>query len=222
MKLFANWFCRGGGGRPSKFKATTDGRRRYAGNFRPFCHRHALSSERKNAITSFVSGLLVFGRPAAVVWPIVFRIVDAVNRVLRGRTGAHVFEEALKRIIPLWTHGNAATSVAAVSRIIGIVAPPNHTSPNSMFWTLAHPVFGMAKACHFFVEATTASRASVNQMARSNDHGLSASAAAQPSDGLGFPSYRLQRRQSFEPLLGEIFKTHAATVPQKQIEPQEA
>lgn len=222
MKLFANRLCCRVGGRPSKLKATTDGRRRYAREFRPFCHRQTLSVPCQNTVRSFIPRLLFSGHPAAVAREIAFFVVYPIQRVLRGRTWAHVLEERIEGIFPTRADRNAAASVAAVGRIIAIVATSNHSPPNSMFGTLAHPVFGMAQSSHFFAEAPTASRASVNQMTRSNDHGLSARAAAQPGDGFGFPSYRLQRCQSFELLPGEISKTHAATIPQKQIEPQEA
>lgn len=213
MKLFANRLTQRVGERPTTSQTMTDDRRWYPGQFSPFSRCHASSTECEKAIVAFIPSLLFPGRPAAVLWTVVFGVVNAIQRVLRTWPRADVLEERLEGISPALAHGNAAASVLVVGGIIGIVATLDHPRPSCILAAFRHPVFdSMEQPSSFVPKTATASNTSVKQMVRDNDCGIPTDAAAQPGTAFEFPFYRLQRRESFEFLIGEIQRTHAGII----------
>ncbi len=217
MKLLVNGLAQGVGDRPAKLKSRNDSSIRYPRDLRPFCHGHGLSPQCDEATSSHISGLIFSSRPTAVVGRVAFLVVNALKGVLRRRARTHVFQKRCEAIFPAGADQNVAGSVVVVVGILGIVATLNHTLPSIVLGTVAHSVFDDAKVkpAGLSLKAAAAFRISAMQIALSNGHGVSAGAAAQPSDGFEFPSYRLQHCKPSELLVGEISKTHVAILPQE-------
>ncbi len=153
--------------------------------------------------------------PAAVLRPVALRVVDAIQRMLRGRASAYVFEKYLKGIFPLRAHGDAATAVSSVAITLGIQAPLEHLHPSIVLGSSTHSVFGKAKPAQFFMKAAAASGNAANQIPHNNGHGISTRAATQPKGGFRLPSYRLQRCEPSKLLLGKLPKRHTAIMYRK-------
>lgn len=206
MGLLANGLSQCIGESPASLKAPTNCLLRYPCDLSPFCHPQAFSVPCQETAGSFISCLLFCGRPATVLRRVALVVLDAVNRVMRAWTRAHVFEERLEGIFPARAHRNAATAVVAPAGIIEIIATLDHGSPSSILTALVHSVLGIAQPDPLFVKATTASRGSINQSTRTNDDGFPAGTAAQPSIASEFHSDWFDRRQLSELLIGEIAK----------------
>lgn len=216
MGLLATRLCQRVSERPASLKAPTNGLLRYPHDLSPFCHPQVLSVPAQETLVSFISRLLPCSRPAAVVGRVALRIVDAINRVLRGRARAHVFEKCFERGFPLRADRNPARSIAAIGRFFGIVAALKHVSPNSILTDLVHSVLGIAQPNSFPLKAPAASRGSINQTTRTNDDSFPAGTVTQPSIAFRFHSNWFEHREPSEFLIGEIAKRwHAAIMYQK-------
>ena len=215
MRLLASGLTQCVGDRPAPLKTFTNGRTLDACDFRPFYHRHTFSSQRKDATGSSISSLFFSGRPPAILGRVAFRVVDAIQRVFQTWAWAHVFQKCLNGILPLWAHRNAATSVPAIARIVGIITTLEHASPTSIFWASRHSMFGKKKAGDFFHKAAAAASVSAAQATRTNDNCISADATAQPSEIIGFCSRWLQHYKPSEFLIGKIAQIHADILYQK-------
>ncbi len=202
--------------RPTSPQAPVNDRALYTCEFRPFCHRHGLSVERENVVVFSVSRLFPYGCPTAILGRIACVIVDAIHRVLRGWTFAHVLEERLKGILPLRAHRNAAPTVSTIGNVLRIVAPLDNLLPSVVLRTVAHSVFESAKPSNFLVDlfpvAAAALSMSTDQVCRRDCRDISATATAQPSAAPEFPFYRFQRCQPSEFLVGEISRPHVGII----------
>lgn len=212
MKLFANRRTQCAGERPALAKTPMDERNLYACDLSPLYQRHTLPAPCQNPVGSSISLLLFFTRPAAVFGRVTFLVVYSIQRVLRGRTPAHVFEERFKRIFPAGADKNITITITVVIMILRIVAALDHMRPSVIFRTFAHIVRDKPKSSQFFPKAAAASYDSIAQMTASNDRGFPTDTATQPSKVSGFPSYRFQRCQPPEFLIGEISKLHAGII----------
>jgi len=206
MKLFVNGTTQHVGNRPVLAKTPTDGIVRYSCDFSPFCYGQAAPFQFKNPVVSSVSRLFFCDYPPAVVGRVAFFIVEAIQRVVRRGTSAHVFEKRLKGIFPACAHKNLAASVAVVAGILWIVATLNHSYPRPIFSGVTHSMLG--------IDTATASSMPAMQIPRKNDRDISANAAAAPSATVEFVSGCFKDRESSEFLSGEITKTHAGIIPQ--------
>ena len=212
-KLFTNRFCQRVGNGPAILKTHTNGLIWYPCEFRPLYHGHSLPFPRKDSAVSSIPTLLFSVGPVAVFFEIAFFVVDAIQRVLRGGTWTQVFKERFKRIFPVGADKNITTAITAISMIFRIVAALVHTLPNTIFRTFAHVVCDKSKPIGLSNQTAAASCASGAQMITSNDHHVPAHTATPPSEGFGFPSYRFQRCQPSEFLIGEISRPHVGIIP---------
>lgn len=85
--------------------------RRYAGHLRPFRHTQGFALKRQPADASRVASLRKAGGPPAIIRRVGTVVVDAVERVLWGRTIAHVREEVLEAVQPAVAHADAAPAI---------------------------------------------------------------------------------------------------------------
>ena len=81
---------------------------------------------------STVIGLLTLGSPSAIVRLVITVIVDAVNRVRRRRTVAHVSEEVLERV-PSFADCDTSSSVISIGAIARVKTAVSQCSPSSIF-----------------------------------------------------------------------------------------
>ena len=216
MRLLLNRLTQRVGDRPATIKTGRDGNWAHPGEFSPFYDRQAAPPQLKDAVIPSVSRLFPCDRPAAVLRPVALRVVDAIQRVLRGGTWAHVFKEGREGTFPALANGNTTITVTAVGIALRIITTLDHGSPSSMLGTVAHSVCGSAKPSRLSAKATAASGISAAQTLRTDDHSISADAAAKPMNFFGFHFYRFQRREPFELLVGQISKAHTAIIDQQK------
>lgn len=84
--------------------------------------------------------LLKRGSPADVARLVVPVVVDAIDRVLTGRTRTDVLKERLKRLAPFVTYTNTATAVVLVAGGVWIAAAVFHQRPDSVLSGACHAV----------------------------------------------------------------------------------
>jgi len=210
MKLLASRVCQRVGDRASTVKALADETRAYTHSLSPRCHRHSLFAQGEKAISSSISGLLLLGCPAAILRRVALGIIDAIQRVFRGWTFAHIFEEARKRTFPMLANGNSTATIAAIGMIFRIIATLDHLRPSLILRTVAHPVRGLAELVDFSSKTTTAFRVSTAQILGNNSRNSSAGAETKPAPLSEFMAYRRQRYQPAKSLAREV--SHAAII----------
>jgi len=216
MKLLVNGRTQNGSDRPATLKAMAKGRDRDSCDFSPLYYRHTFPFQCEDVISSLVSGLFLFARPAAVRRRIACRIVDPIQRVFRRWTPAHIFEESLKGIPPLRTDRNPARSIVAIGRFFGVVAALKHASPNLILTALVHSVLGIASPGRFSLKTAAALAMSAAQESSSNDNRIPTSAAAQPADSPKCHFYRLERRKFSKLPVDEVLKRHRGIIDQQE------
>ena len=114
-----------------------------------------------------VSCLFFFRSPPAVGEPairyafvavaarIVAVVVNAINRMFRGRFQSHIFKEIFK-LQPMFTDQNAATSIPVVAGITTTQTPSFHAIPASIFGCPISSVSGFVFYGFFYTYAPTA------------------------------------------------------------------
>jgi len=84
--------------------------------------------------------------PAAVVRFVVSFVVDAVDRCLWERPGAHVFQEVEKRLSPADAYSNSSPTVVFVIAAIRVVASLLHSVPHAVYGATRVPTSASASA----------------------------------------------------------------------------
>ena len=216
MRLLVNGRTQNGRDRPATRKAMTKGRDRDSCDLSPLYYCHTFPFQCKDAIAPPIPQLFFFDRPPAIFWTVALLVIDAVNRMFRGWTFAHVSEEGLEGMPPLRANQNPARSVVAIGRFFGVVATLKHVSPNLILTAFRHSVFGKEESGRFPLKAATTLAMSTAQESPSNDNGISTSAATQPADSPKCHFYRLERCKPFKLPVGEVLKSHAAIIDQQK------
>ncbi len=131
-----------------------------------------------------VQVLLASRRPPTISRFVVSAWVNAVDRQI-ARLLAHVRQEIRKRTAPAFAHGNTASAVVAILRLLRVVTSSQHGHPAGIgLRGAAASHMAMCQAVLFHsAQATTARlRAPVAKVVRRDFFGLSAVTSAQPYD----------------------------------------
>ncbi len=72
------------------------------------------------------------GRPSAIARLIISIAVHPINGVIERRSLAHVGEEADKRFVPSFAHGNTAPAILREIFVSGLLAPRLHADPDAI------------------------------------------------------------------------------------------
>lgn len=86
-------------------------------------------------MTAFVSKLLLWCRPTAVIRRVVAVVVDAIKRplmLMSRRSGTHVSEEVFK-LLPAVADSDASTTVVCKAMLLRVVATCKHLIPDEVF-----------------------------------------------------------------------------------------
>ena len=147
--------------------------------------------------------LLLCCGPLAIGRFVMAFIVNAVKRVARGWSFAHVIEEGLERLTPRWADSNSSAAVANIGRQAWIFATLNHVLPSVVFRNAIHAMRAMRDHVPFAsVASTRCGRASTEQ--RAGDRLFDAAiAAADPFRRVRFRDSR-QSHEASKPLIGQV------------------
>lgn len=151
---------------------------------RPLAHIHGFALKCKQAVTSPVVGLLLHGGPSAVIWGVVFIVIEAFQRVLR-RGASHVFEECRKTVAPFVANSNPTRAISGMTWVLWIIASAHHTPPSVVFAWLLGPAHRVAlrlrrRLALLRANTPTRSRLAPFQFASSSHFCAAALAAAKP------------------------------------------
>jgi hypothetical protein len=115
---------------PSHLQPTPDKTLCQAVDVSPICQRFRHAVVRYQLCFSRVSDLLGFSCPSAVLRKVAFVVVNAINRVLRGRGFTHVRQKRLKVIKPSVAHRDASATVVMESMVARVMATSLHAAPS--------------------------------------------------------------------------------------------
>lgn len=103
-------------------------------------------------ILARVVALLHSRAPLAVARLVMSIVVHSLQRVLRGRTAAHVGEECEKTLVPRLANSYASASVVSITGMFWIGTPEPHCDPHIILRSFAFA------ACRLFVSVLAAIR----------------------------------------------------------------
>lgn len=140
-------------------------------DFRPFRKSLCLSVSAQKFSRAFVSCLLFWCRPPAILLGIAKVIVDPVNRMDFRRGLTHVLKKCREAISPSFTYLNAAVKILSLICWCSIfLASTKHHRPSIVFlcrfatvWITAMPMYFVGIAGSFFLQASTRQSATRNQ-----------------------------------------------------------
>lgn len=150
----------------------------------------------KHPAFSGVRGLFGAGSPPDVSGFVISIIIDSVDRMLRGRTGAEIFIERRERTLPPLAYRDAPASVARIRPDFRIGAAVLHPGPDPMFRGSIHSV-RHGNPASVSVQASAGPLVSVAERVRRNINDCSAITSASP-DALGVTP-RVQQFQHDQP-----------------------
>lgn len=101
--------------------------------FGPFSERPSFSSKSNQMIISTVSLLLFSGSPSAIFGRIRTIIINAVQRMLRGRFQAHIFKKQYKIYTPTSTDDDASSSIFRIIFRMCIQTTIQKSTPRRIF-----------------------------------------------------------------------------------------
>src|SRR6185369_5762592 len=119
----------------------------------PVGYAHRLALECQHLSHATIANLNGSFCPSAIRRLIVAVVVNAVNRVFRGRTQPHVAQEILKQH-PSLANGDASSTVVFVSNKFGVGATSTHAHPREMLRAISEPVPSSIVADPFSLPAT--------------------------------------------------------------------
>ena len=165
------------------------------------CHNAILNdaiNQNPSSAFTLVFGLLFPCGPLAICQQISSIIINSVNRMLRGRSTAHIFEEQLI-VVPSLAYRNASVAVIVKAPVFWIFTSSKHCSPNPIFTARRISMYLCTCRRKFFVQApTTSSPAFPNIICRQN-FSVAAIAQAQEKMSISSPDH-FQNSQSSKPL----------------------
>lgn len=155
-------------------------------------------------VASSIIGLLFSRGPSAIAWLVMALIVDALDRVIFGRTMANVFHEQ-RYIQPSTANSNSDHPVGCKVWMVRLRAAANHLRPAWVSECLRQAVRAMSFNCAINKEASTTLGVSRRKRAGNHDNFLSAIAAAEPRRRLLF-GVDLKSREASVFDSGSIFR----------------
>jgi len=99
----------------------------------PFPYPFGHAVDRDVSVSPSVPVLLVRCRPTNVSRFVRPFVVDAVDRMLRGRSTSYVGKEVFKRFSPSVAHGDPARPVVSEISMVRVVTTRDHRTPCSIF-----------------------------------------------------------------------------------------
>jgi hypothetical protein len=129
-------------------------------------------------------------RPTAVLWRIIFVVIDAIKSHSL-RTQAHVRKEIAEGIAPSVTNSNSSSSVQMISNIGRNEASTLHILPSAIFQASSQSVRRFPAESRFPFQTTATFRVLFSQTVRPNDGYLPTIATTDPLHSLSFiwPSF---------------------------------
>ena len=99
--------------------------------FGPFDNRFRFSESCEQYITAAISSLLFGACETAIVGTIASVVIFALDCKMRFVAICKRPLNKLASLVPLFTHGDSATSIVGISNVIGIVATMHHDLPSA-------------------------------------------------------------------------------------------
>lgn len=165
---------------PSARNTSEQTARTHSEFLRPLTNGQSFAIEFKIMITACIVRLLFSCCPSAIVGRIATVIINAIYAVLSGWSLAHVGDELLKAITPLFAYRNASPAVCLISLRARVFTPGYHRAPNIIFRRFRHSMRAFVYLCPFSFQASAAFCSLVDKLAGLHNRMISAFALAQP------------------------------------------
>jgi hypothetical protein len=154
-------------------------------------------------IVAFVPGLLIVGRPNAILAGIWTVVTESLKRIGFVWTWPHVGKKVFK-LLPSFTNRYAPAHVTRIVGSVGIFAAPLHRLPNYIF-RCSSAAMRAVRAFHFFSQATATAGVAVIEVRRLDKFLYPAIAATSPRRFLPIPYWRfVENKKSAESFTGKI------------------
>ena len=149
---------------------------------RPCRHPKRFAVDRYLSRARRVLALLFVGSPAAVRRRVVSVVVNALQRVARRRSLAHVGQEGLKGFTPPITHRYPSTTVPRPVVAPRVCASRDHAFPSSVFWRAALSMCASGYAASVPIQTPATQDVATTKRASSHDVFAAAVALAKPAN----------------------------------------
>lgn len=216
MRTFSQWRGKREFHRPSFIQAGGERGAFQSALFSPFDHAHRSSVVCHNSITAPVALLFAWRGPANVTRLVMAVYVDAINRVTRAWTQAHMREEGLERRAPLLAYGDAAPAVSVIADVVRLVATPLQVLPRSVLWRAVMAVYQMSRAREFAPKASARLAGAATQLtARNRGDGAAIAATTPPVVSARCHSVWTNHEKPSKTLIGQFdaMIRHACSLP---------
>ena len=134
--------------------------------------------------------------PSTISGRVIAIVVDAVKRVLLGRTCAHVGVERRETSAPSFADANPSSSVVSEPLAVWVFAPVNHVRPREVFVSAVHAMLAFVDSIRFGSIASARRRISDLKVVSRDAFFCAAVASAQPLESFARVSFcgRLQHQ----------------------------
>lgn len=147
---------------------------------RPLGNCFCFSINYDSMIRAFVVCLLQFNRPLAIFRRVGAVVIDSLKRVFWAGPMAHISNETRKIVRTASSLANR-DSASTVSGMRKNMASFTHTSPDSPFVGVAHPMGSVNLGRNLWLKATAGLRIAASEFIGIHDYFFSAFALAEPS-----------------------------------------
>lgn len=162
----------------------------------PLCQQLSFAIKSIRLAVSSIFLLFRSSRPLNISWLIIAIIVNAINRVLFGRSKTYIIKEGIKRISPLVTYFYSATSIIFKGSSFQIITTSRHTYPGIPFFSPCHSMSSSiySRAPNFIIQTSTTLRSLGSKRASASNVLAAAVTLAKP-ESISTPS-RFGRRHA--------------------------
>lgn len=191
---------------PSLTEPDTDRHWRKTYDLRPFGKTEGFAIMGESMIVPFVPSLFLVRCPTAIAWLIIPVVVDPVDVVVTRGLGAHIGEEFIERIHPLFADLDSPSPVQMVADVIPVGASGSDAEPCPIFRGMMEPPSPELHPCP--LEMTTmASPRSVRSQVATTDLGYRSARTFAPPIGKRLPLSGVSKHDPFLKLpVGEVDK----------------
>lgn len=95
----------------------------------PFRQSFGFTTECQVVVRAFISGLLFWRGPSAILWRVIAIVVDPINRVLLGWLRPHVLQKRLERVAPASAYGDASSAITRIRLTRDLITTFKDTKP---------------------------------------------------------------------------------------------
>lgn len=173
-------------------------------SFAPIGYAHGHAIYLYKTICSFISPLLVTGRPLAIIRRIALAIVFSLDRELRGWSRPHVLQKRLKTITPSVANCDSSFSIIFIPIINWTMTAIDHSCPNNVFRSARESMCSLPRRALLTTEASAADCITTSKVGCGAYISLSAIADTSPHDIFVSRGQSTQNKKAPEPLTFKI------------------